>query len=184
MTATAPTTVTTLARRIAAAACRPGAFHRSDGQVLTGYFDEYLLAGDPHLLAETAAALAALVPAGADAVAGLELGGIPIVAALSAASGLPALFVRKEPKTYGTRRHVEGPCAAGSRVLLVDDVVRSGAQMLRAAAVLRELGAEVTGALCLVDRESGGRAALAARGIGLHALMTGADLDTATGGTP
>nr|WP_240152329.1 phosphoribosyltransferase family protein [Streptomyces mobaraensis] len=72
--------------------------------------------------------MAALVPDDAEVLAGIELGGVPLVVALSAATGLPAAFLRRAPKRYGTRRQAEDAEVDGRRVVLVDDVVRSGGQ--------------------------------------------------------
>ena len=60
------------------------------------------------LLRTIAEALVPLVPAGTEALAGLELGGVPIATMLSQLTGIPALFVRKEAKTYGTCQLAEG----------------------------------------------------------------------------
>jgi orotate phosphoribosyltransferase len=74
----------------------------------------------------------------------------------------------------------EGADIRGRRVLVVEDVVTSGGQVVRSAADLRGLGATVDAALCVIDREEGGRAALATAGIALHALLTRGDLDGAS----
>ncbi|MGH3774258.1 MAG: orotate phosphoribosyltransferase [Pseudonocardiaceae bacterium] len=142
------------------------------------YFDEYLLASDPVLLREVAAEMARHVPVDAETLVGLELGGIPMAVALSAATGVPAGFLRRERKSYGTCRQVEGHPVAGKRVVLVDDVVRSGSQVLRAASVLRRAGASVTTAICVLDRDLDGRARLAENQIVLRSLLTPSALGT------
>src|SRR6202171_438272 len=91
-----------LARRMYDAAHLTGRFTLRSGAVSDQYFDKYRFEADPALLADVVAALAALVPAGVDALAGLELGGVPIATLLSQRTGLPARFIRKEAKTYGT----------------------------------------------------------------------------------
>ena len=58
-----------------------------------------------------------------DALAGLELGGVPIATALSQPTGISTLFVRKQAKTCGTRRLAEGGEVAGRRLVVVQDVV-------------------------------------------------------------
>src|SRR3954451_21773871 len=91
------------------AACRlTGEFRLRSGQVSTRYFDKYQFEGDPVLLAAVAEHLVPLIPEGTEVLAGLELGGVPVVTALSMAANLPAAFVRKEAKTYGTARLAEG----------------------------------------------------------------------------
>jgi orotate phosphoribosyltransferase len=162
--------------RLRRTACQRGEFHLPTGQVIEDYFDEYLLAADPALLREVADHMAQHVPAGTDVLVGLELGGIPLAVALSAATGVPAAFLRRERKSHGTRRQVEGHAMAGRNVVLVDDVIRSGSQVLRAASVVRQSDATVSAALCVLDRGLEGRCHLAQHRIDLRSLLTAADL--------
>ncbi|HEY8980805.1 MAG TPA: orotate phosphoribosyltransferase [Streptomyces sp.] len=171
-------TPATLAARITETACVTGPFTLPDGRELDSYFDEYRLACDPHLLRDVAAAMAALVPDDAEAPAGFALGGVPLTVALSAATGLPAVFLRREPKRYGSRRQIEGTHVPGRRVVLVDDVVRSGGQLPAMTGTLRGAGALVTDALCVLERPLGGRLLLHEHGVGLHPLLTEADLSS------
>jgi orotate phosphoribosyltransferase len=112
-----------------------------------------------------------------DAVGGLTLGADPIAAAVAALSGatddpITAFIVRKEVKAHGTGRAIEGPdLRAGQRVLIVDDTMTTGGTFLQAAEAVKVAGATIVGALCVVDREEGGREALEAAGITLHALF-------------
>jgi orotate phosphoribosyltransferase len=121
-------------------------------------------------------ALAPLVPEGTEVLAGLELGGIPIVTALSLRTGLPAAFVRRQAKPYGTRRLAEGADVDGRRVLVVEDVATTAGQMLRSTQHLRDAGADVGHALVVIDRLAGGGLALAGIGVELHALFIRDDL--------
>src|SRR6476620_11135389 len=152
---------TDLARRIHAAAHLTGTFTLRSGVVSHEYFDKYLFEADPALLSDIAHALAPLVPERIDALAGLELGGIPIVTMLSQVTGLPALFVRKEAKTYGTCKLAEGGELDGRRLTVVEDVVTSGGQVVTSCGDLRERGALVEHAVCVIDREAGGAKNLA-----------------------
>jgi orotate phosphoribosyltransferase len=114
---------------------------------------------------------------GIDAVGGLTLGADPIAAAVAALSGegdhpMTAFIVRKEVKAHGTGRAIEGPdLRPGRRVLLVDDTLTTGGTFLQARDAVAPTGAIIVGALCVVDREEGGREALEAAGITLHALF-------------
>ncbi|RAG80516.1 orotate phosphoribosyltransferase [Streptacidiphilus pinicola] len=171
-----------LARRIHAAAHLTGEFTLRSGRTATEYFDKYRFEADPVLLDEIAARMAPLVPDGTEVLAGLEMGGIPVVTALGRHTGLPCAFVRKEAKAYGTCRLAEGSDVTGRRVLVVEDVVTSGGQIVLSTADLRALGAVVTEALCVIDREQGGAEALAAQDIHLLSLLTAEDLRTATSG--
>ncbi len=146
------------------------------------YFDKYLFEADPALLREVAEALVALLPQGVDAVAGLELGGVPLATMASQLSGLPTLFVRKEAKTYGTCRLAEGGEVAGRRLAVVEDVVSSGGQLIQSCAALREGGADIMAVLCVIDRETGGGDNLAARGLELRPVFTMSQLLEAPAG--
>ena len=139
-------------------------------------FDKYQFEADPALLGELADAMVPLVPKGTEVLAGLEMGGIAVVTALGQRTGLPCAFVRKAAKTYGTARLAEGAGVRGRRVLVVEDVVTSGGQVAISAGHLRELGAEVGHALCVIDRQEGGAAMLAGAGISLQALLTREEL--------
>jgi orotate phosphoribosyltransferase len=166
----------TLAQRIFASSHLNGTFLLRSGVTAVEYFDKYRFESDPQLLRDVAQQLVTLVPAGTEALAGLELGGIPIVTALSAATGLPAFFVRKVAKTYGTARLCEGGEIAGRRLVIVEDVVTSAGQVVESAQNLRNDGALVRHALCVIDRQAGGAASLAAIDIELRPLFTRSDL--------
>ena len=131
------------------------------------------------LLADIAAALAALLPPDTEVLAGLELGGVPIATALSLHTGIPAAFVRKEAKTYGTARLAEGADIAGKRVTVIEDVITTGGQVVISTGQLRELGAIVDHVVCVIDRSTDHGAALVAEGLTLTSLLTRADLDAA-----
>jgi orotate phosphoribosyltransferase len=161
---------TELARAIFEVSNLTGEFRLRSGAVTNEYFDKYRFESDPRLLREIALALVPLIPPATEYLAGLELGGVPLATALSHASGVPALFVRKEPKAYGTCQLAEGAEVAGRRLLVVEDVVTSGGQILMSSRDLRARDADVIGAVCVIDRESGGSEKLAADGIPLTAL--------------
>jgi orotate phosphoribosyltransferase len=168
-----------LARRIHAAAHITGTFTLRSGAVSHEYFDKYLFEADPALLHEIGLALSNRMPSDIDALAGLELGGVPLATVLSSITGLPARFVRKEAKTYGTCRLAEGGEVEGERLLIVEDVVTSGGAVLDAARELRVRGAHCERVVCVIDRESGGVDNLAAEGLVLDALFTMTELNRA-----
>ncbi len=173
---------TDLARRIYAAAHLTGTFTLRSGVVSHEYFDKYRFESDPRLLADIAEACAPLVPQGIDVLAGLELGGVPLATMISQVTGLPAAFVRKEAKTYGTCRLAEGAELDGRRLCIVEDVVTSGGAILDAASELRARGAVLGPVICVIDRESGGREKLAAEDLELLALFTMTELNAAAAG--
>ena len=154
-----------------------GEFVLRSGAVSNEYFDKYRFESDPALLREIATALAPLVPSDVDGLAGLELGGVPIATMLSQVTGLPAYFVRKEAKTYGTCQLAEGGDVDGLRLAIVEDVVSSGGQVVMSCQDLRARGATVEHAVIVIDRRAGdGPDALAENGIAVHRLFTMAEL--------
>jgi orotate phosphoribosyltransferase len=162
------------------AACRlSGTFTLRSGQVSHEYFDKYLFETTPALLGRVAEAMVELVPEGTDLLGGLEMGGIPIATVLSARTGLPALFVRKSAKEYGTCKLAEGPDVSGRRVTLVEDVITTGGAVRDAATALRALGATVEVVVCAIDRSPAGQDPLADVGLEVRAVLTKADLDAA-----
>ncbi|WP_433427886.1 orotate phosphoribosyltransferase [Nonomuraea sp. CA-141351] len=168
-----------VASKIYAVSHLTGEFVLRSGRTATEYFDKYRFEADPALLDEVAAQMARLVPAGTEVLAGLELGGIPVVTALGRHVGLPCAFVRKTAKPYGTRKLAEGADVSGRRVLVVEDVVTSGGQVVISTRHLRELGAHVDHALCVIDRREGGMEVLAGEGITLLSLLAREDLEAA-----
>ena len=161
-----------LARAIFDVSHLTGEFTLRSGIQATEYFDKYRFESDPGLLRRIAEAMAPLVPDGTEVLAGLEMGGIPVVTALSRETGIPAAFVRKERKTYGTCKIAEGPDLSGKRVTVVEDVVTRGGAVVDGVNNLRQDGAVVEVALCVVDREQGGREALTEIDIELRAVFT------------
>ena len=167
-----------LARAIARAAHITGTFRLRSGATSSEYFDKYRFESEPQLLRALARQLVPLVPADTEVLAGLELGGVPIATALSLETGLPTAFVRKEAKRYGTCRLAEGAEIAARRVLVVEDVITSGGQVVESTAALRELGAVISSVVCVIDRQSGGAEALSKIDLRLSALFTKAQLQT------
>ncbi|MDG4801956.1 phosphoribosyltransferase family protein [Micromonospora sp. WMMD980] len=160
-----------LVRQIEERSRLTGTFLLRSGRTADEYFDKYQFEADPLLLDAVAAQMAGLVPAGTEVLAGLEMGGIAIVTALGRHTGLPCAFVRKAAKRYGTARLAEGADVAGRQVLVVEDVVTSGGQVVLSTRELRNLGARIDDAVCVIDRQEGGAEALAVEGVTLRPLL-------------
>ena len=118
-----------------------------------------------------------------DAVGGMAVGAVPLVAAVLAAAAhhdpapkLVGFFVRKESKRHGLGNRIEGAFAPGQSVALVEDTTTTGGSTLDAVDAVTEAGGKVTRVLCLVDRGEGAREAFAERGLTLEPLFTRADL--------
>ncbi len=111
------------------------------------YIDKFRLFSDPHVLRRIARLFAPIVSdIRPDLIGGTELGGVIIATAVSQMTGIPMIVVRKKPKQYGAfaDEYVEGPFAGGQHVLLLEDVVTSGREVLAARARLEELNLKVT----------------------------------------
>ena len=145
---------TSLAARVREAALLEGDFVLSSGQRSRFYVDKYLFSTEPGLLKDLARELAASLPEGTAKLAGVELGAVPLAAATALETGLPYVIVRKGTKEYGANagRAVEGRLGPGEKVVLVEDVVTTGTQVLRAAGVLEGEGAEIAGIVAVLDR--------------------------------
>jgi orotate phosphoribosyltransferase len=159
-----------LARLIGERCRLTGTFTLRSGQQSSTYFDKYLFEADPGLLARVAEHAARLVPDDTEVLAGLELGGVPVVTALSLATGLPAAFVRKQAKTYGTALLAE------KRTLVVEDVITTGGQVAASTEELRSRGALVREVLCIIDRSAGHHPELDALDCQVISLVTDEEL--------
>jgi len=116
-----------------------------------------------------------------ESVGGLTLGADPISYAISYTSGLTkhplrAFTVRKEAKTYGAGKLIEGPFQAGDRVVVIEDVITTGGSALKAITAVQAAGGIIAGVLALVDREEGGREIIEAGGIPVIALVQAHEL--------
>jgi orotate phosphoribosyltransferase len=178
-----PRCVTTDLHRDVYDACHlTGEFTLRSGQVAHEYFDKYLFESDPVLLRRVGEAMVALLP-DCDVLGGMEMGGIPLVAVMSQITGLPAVFVRKSAKEYGTRKAAEGIGVAGRRVVAVEDVVTTAGALVNGCLLLREAGAVIDTAVCAIDREQGGPANLTEVGVTLRPALRRADLDSVAAST-
>ncbi|KYH43855.1 orotate phosphoribosyltransferase [Branchiibius sp. NY16-3462-2] len=174
-----PTDIADLAGLIDSACRIRGKFTLRSGIVTDEYFDKYRFEGDPELLRRVAEHMVPLLPADTEVLGGLELGGVPIATILSAITGLPAIFVRKKAKTYGTCRLAEGGDFAGQTVTLVEDIITTGGAVRDAAIALREREATVHTVVCAIDRSEPGGNTLSEIGVTTYAVLTKADLDAA-----
>ena len=170
-----------LAKRIKAVAYLTGQFKLRSGAFSSFYWDKYRFESHPSILADVAEAMVPILPDGATTLAGLELGGVPLATAISLQSGMRCLYVRKEPKSYGTANLVEGGHEPGERVVVIEDVITSGGQVVTSVQQMREVGFVVEDVVAVIDREQGGRAAIEAIGCTFRSLFTLAELEELAG---
>lgn len=166
-----------LAAAIRKAAYLEGDFVLSSGKRSKYYLDKWRFETDPGLLREIAKALSDLLPSPPpDRLAGVELGGVPLAAAVALETGIPYLIVRREAKEYGTGREVEGLMEEGERVVLVEDVLTTASQAISAAQRLTRLGLEVQRVVYVIDREEGAETNLREAGFEPVMLFRKSDL--------
>ena len=130
-----------------------GEFKLRSGQLSNEYFDKYLFESEPKLLVEIAKLMKSLIPVETEIIAGLEMGGIPVVTALSVESGIKPAFVRKKAKEYGTCKLAEGANVEGKNVCIIEDVVTTGGQIIESVKELRKRGAKIDTVLCVILRD-------------------------------
>ena len=116
-----------------------------------------------------------------DAIGGMAIGADPITAAVitvaaSQGRNLKGFIVRKEVKSHGKGRMVEGPVKPGDRVMIVEDVVTTGGSSLQAIEHVERFGMQVEGVIAIIDRLEGGSNAFSEQGYSLQSLLTIRDL--------
>ncbi len=104
-------------------------------------------------------------------VAGMELGAVPIAAAVALRTDLPFCILRKKPREHGTGSQIEGEVRPGETVTVVEDVATTGGSIVQSVRLLRAAGAVVKRAIVVVDREEGAAEALKAENVELVALV-------------
>lgn len=152
-------------------------FKLRSGKYSNSYYDKYFFESMPKILKDIAIHMLPDIPKGTEALAGLELGGIPVAVMLSQLSDIPVLFVRKEAKEYGTCNIIEGGDVENKHVLIIEDVVSTGGQIVLSAEELRKNGAIIKEVLCVIDRELKGGANLKSHGLLLKPLFTVSELN-------
>ena len=168
-----------LASRIKGCSKLSGSFKLRSGALSDTYFDKYLFESDPRLLRSICEEMVSLIPPQTEILAGLEMGGIPVVTMLSQVTGIPSAYIRKEAKAYGTCKYAEGPSLVGKQVVIIEDVVSSGGAIVDALTKLNADGVKPISIICVIDRQTGGFESLQEAGHELASLFTMEDIEGA-----
>ena len=166
-----------LAKQIRKVSYLTGEFVLRSGNISNFYWDKYRFESYPHLLTAIVKEMARLLPSECDGLAGLELGGIPLATALSLHTRLPCFYVRKEAKTYGTCNLIEGGAAAGSTLVVIEDVITTAGQVCTSIEQIRAEGYTVEHVVAAIDRQAGGAAKINALGCSFASVFTLAELE-------
>ncbi|MFP4631809.1 MAG: orotate phosphoribosyltransferase [Halobacteriales archaeon] len=154
-----------------------GEFTLSSGRKSDYYVDKYVFETQPDALETVGRAVAEVArDLGAEKLAGVALGAVPLAAVASVESGLPYVIARKRAKDYGTGNSIEGALDEGEEVVVIEDIITTGGSAVEAVEKLRDAGAVVRHIIVVVDREEGGREALEDVDVEVHALTTATDL--------
>jgi orotate phosphoribosyltransferase len=120
--------------------------------------------------------LADRVTVDTDRIAGAELGAVPLAAAAGMAANKPFVFIRNQKKDYGTAKLIEGVLEQGDHVMIVEDVLTTGGQVLEAVKTLQDAGAKIERIVAVIDRMEGARENIEKAGIVFESLFTSKDL--------
>jgi orotate phosphoribosyltransferase len=168
-----------LAKRIAEVSLLRGEFTLRSGRKSNYYLDKYLFETQPDVLKELGAMFAQRVTPDVDRIAGAELGAVALAAVTAMACGKPFVIIRNQKKDYGTSKLVEGKLEKGERVMIVEDVLTTGGQVIEAAKSIQDVGGVVVKIVAVIDRLEGARQNIEGAGYTFESLFTTKDLGVA-----
>lgn len=152
-----------------------GRFVLTSGAISDYYVDIKKASTNPSVLKKIAEAMIEYTE-GYNLIAGMELGAVPLLVALSLVTNLPYVIVRKEKRTHGTGKQLEGPPVDQKKVLIIEDVTTSGGSVVKTIQYLRESHALVDEVITVVDRQSGAQEKLQSLDVNLIPLVTVSDI--------
>ena len=158
-------------------AIQTGEFTLASGLTSQIYIDIRRIISYPSLLKAIADAMwHCLQGAKADLICGVPYTALPIATYLSLQHDVPMIMVRKEPKTYGTKKSIEGIYKPGNTCYIIEDLITTGGSILKVADLLEAEKIQIRDVVVLIDRQQGGKENLQARGFCVHAVMTLAEI--------
>jgi orotate phosphoribosyltransferase len=152
-----------------------GRFVLTSGAVSDYYIDIKKASTNPTVLKKIAEAMTEYI-GGYDLLAGMELGAVPLVVALSLETNIPYVIIRKGKREHGTGKQIEGGDVKNKHVLVIEDVTTSGGSVVKTIQILRQNQAKVDEVLVVVDRESGAEEKLQNLDVGFIPLLSVSDI--------
>jgi uridine monophosphate synthetase len=149
-----------------------GRFTLKSGIESPFYVDLRPLASDPKILKNLANYLLEMLPLdNFDLICGVPYAALPMATAMSLESYIPLIIKRKEAKSYGTKKLIEGIYQKGQNCLLVEDVITSGKSLVETIAEVEQEDLKVADIVVVLDREQGGKQLLESKGYRVHTLF-------------
>ncbi|SDJ42753.1 orotidine-5'-phosphate decarboxylase [Chryseobacterium jejuense] len=149
-----------------------GRFTLKSGIESPFYVDLRPLASDPKILKNLANYLLEMLPLdNFDLICGVPYAALPMATAMSLESYIPLIIKRKEAKSYGTKKLIEGIYQKGQNCLLVEDVITSGKSLLETIPEIEQEDLKVSDIVVVLDREQGGKQLLESKGYRVHTLF-------------
>ncbi|MBB4806371.1 uridine monophosphate synthetase [Chryseobacterium defluvii] len=149
-----------------------GRFTLKSGIESPFYVDLRPLASDPKILKNLANYLLEMLPLdNFDLICGVPYAALPMATAMSLESYIPLIIKRKEAKSYGTKKMIEGIYQKGQNCLLVEDVITSGKSLVETIAEIEHEDIKVSDIVVVLDREQGGKQLLESKGYRVHTLF-------------
>ncbi|HKM77013.1 MAG TPA: orotate phosphoribosyltransferase [Candidatus Bathyarchaeia archaeon] len=152
-----------------------GTFQLSSGALSPYYVDLRLIPSDPEAFKRAigfyTVTLERVIKRSSRLV-GIPTAGVPYAAVLAFNFAKPFLYLRREAKDHGQRRRIEGIIFPGDKVVLLDDVITTGKNIIEAVDTIRAEGGVVKDAVVLLDRQQGGKAQLMKMGVRLRSYAT------------
>ena len=152
-----------------------GRFVLTSGAISDYYIDIKKASTSPNILEKIAQAMADYAE-GYDLLAGMELGAVPLVVALSLVTKIPYVIIRKMDREHGTGKQIEGGDVKNKKILVIEDVTTSGGSLVKTLNILRENKGKVDEVLVVVDRESGAEERLRDLDVNFIPLLSVSDI--------
>ena len=153
-----------------------GHFVLTSGAVSDYYVDIKKASTNPGVLNTIATQMKNIIKNKYDLIAGMELGAVPLVVALSLQTTIPFVIVRKQKRDHGTGKQIEGESVKDKKVLIIEDVTTSGGSVVNTIQILRQNNATLDKVITVVDRESGAQEKIEKLNLEFHPLVTVNDI--------